>query len=286
MDRHFLIAVSNQKSAIFGIRFVADFFTDKSLIKSTLFYSTPKPPAVWEEEKTLQTELQQKDKEQKIARESLQTLESAKKESVLMGLLPENIDLKVQPQEFSKVGDIIHEGEKGSYDAVVLGRRGLSMIEEAFEDSVSRSIFNDKFTFPLWLCRSSDPSRQNVLLYVDGSPSSFQMADHVGFVLALEDRHRVDLMISSSLSDDSPEIDRYVEILKSHGLPEDRFQVRWKEEINPARQILKILDKEPYAAVALGRTGKEPNLLARLFRGPVCSVLFSELDRAALWLCP
>ncbi len=56
MDRRFLITVSEQKSAIYGIRFVADFFSEKHHIKSTLFYSAPKPAAVFENERSLEAD--------------------------------------------------------------------------------------------------------------------------------------------------------------------------------------------------------------------------------------
>lgn len=42
MDRHFLITVSDQKSALYGARFVGDFFPDKTNIKPTLFTRHPK----------------------------------------------------------------------------------------------------------------------------------------------------------------------------------------------------------------------------------------------------
>lgn len=50
MDKHFLISVSDQKSVGPGVRFLSDFFSDKRTVKATLFYSTPKAPAVWEKE--------------------------------------------------------------------------------------------------------------------------------------------------------------------------------------------------------------------------------------------
>ncbi len=286
MDRHFLIAVSDQKSALYGIRFVSDFFSDKRYIKSTLFYSAPKPAAIFKDEKSLDADFRQKEQQRKILAKGKEAMKKIRQECIDLGFPKENLTEKLETRVFSKIADIIQEGEKGLYDAVVLGRRGLSMIEEVFEDSVSRAIFNETVAFPLWLCRSSDPSRKNILLYVDGSAASFQMADHVGFIVGFEKKHRVDLLVIDSIAAQSSLMDQYRETLLKHGLSADIIQTRLLGSGNPAKQILKIIEIQAYAAVALGRSSSESSILDRLFKGPVCSILFKELEAASLWLCP
>ncbi len=286
MDRHFLIAVSDQKSAMFGVRFVADFFSDKQNIKSTLFYSAPKPPAVFENERSLEADSLQKEQQRKILAKGRLALDQASKEACGLGFPKANLIQKIQPQSFSKTADIILEGEKGGYDAMVLGSRGLSMLEEIFEDSTSRKIFNETFTFPLWLCRSSNSSRKNILFYADGSAASFQMADHIGFIAGFEKKHRVDILVSDTITKQVSVMDQYKATLMNHGLPADMIQTGKMDSGNPAKQILKIIEKETYAAVAVGRSSAESSMLSRLFKGPVCSILFQELKSASLWLCP
>ncbi|MDA3788192.1 MAG: universal stress protein [Desulfobacula sp.] len=286
MDRHFLIAVSDQKSAMSGVRFVADFFSDKQNIKSTLFYSVPKPPAVFENERSLEADSRQKEQHRKILAKGKLALNQAGQVACGLGFLKENLIQKIQPQIFSKTADIIQEGEKGGYDAMVLGSRGLSMLEEIFEDSTSRNIFNETFTFPFWLCRSSNSSRKNVLFYADGSAASFQMADHIGFITGFEKKHRVDILVPDTIAKQVSVMDQYKATLFNHGLPADMIRARKIESGNPAKQILKIIEKETYAAVALGRSSAESSMLSRLFKGPVCSILFQDLKNAALWLCP
>lgn len=201
MDRHFLIAVSESKSALFGIRFVGNFFDNKTDIKSTLFYSLPKPPAVWGNERNFETDRRQKEQEKKAAAVGEKILSDARKECAGLGFPADNIFSKLKKREFSTVGEIIQEGEKGNFDAVVIGRRGLSVLKEAFEQSFSTDLFNESFTFPVWLCQSSHSHGKNILLYLDGSETSFRMADHVGFVVGLEKQHRVDILISQETTD-------------------------------------------------------------------------------------
>ena len=78
MDRHFLIAVSDQKSALYGIRFVSDFFSDKHRIKSTLFYSAPKPAAVFEDERSLEADFRLKEQQRKILTNGKEAMKKAR----------------------------------------------------------------------------------------------------------------------------------------------------------------------------------------------------------------
>lgn len=286
MDRHFLVGISENKNSTYGVRFLTDFFTDKTNIKSTLFYCAPKPPAVFEDETGLDALNLQKRQERKIIENGKNALLGARQICIEKKMPQNNIFEKIQKLEFSKPMDIIVEGEKGAYDAVILGRRGLTFLEDFFEDSVSKAIFNEKFTFPLWLCRSSDPERKHVLLYLDGSPAAMQMADHVGFVLAEERNQHVHMLIHKDIKADTSLIDKYKAAITTNGVDKEKIKLLSHESGDTAKQILNLVEKNNYAAVALGRSGNERGILNRLFKGPVCSCLFRDLNDAALWLCP
>ena len=51
-ERHLLVTVSEQQSALYGVQFVGHFFSNKEGLKITLFYTAPKPPVLWEGERT------------------------------------------------------------------------------------------------------------------------------------------------------------------------------------------------------------------------------------------
>lgn len=285
MDRHLLITFSEQKSALHGVRFAGHFFSDKASIKSTFFYSCPKPPETWDEKKGLEAVQYKLEQERKLLNKGKAALESAIKEGIHLGFPRENLFQKLQNRVFTKVADIIEEGEKGSYDAVVLGRRGISMLESAFDESVSKSLFQENLTFPLWLCRSSDPKRTHVLFHADGSQTSFNMADHVGFMLCVENRHRVDILPTDTVASDPAAQARYVDMFKDYGLEPERVTWLTPPKGDLAGAILELAERNAYAAVALGRTNPNASMLTRLFKGPVCSRLFKDLVGAALWIC-
>jgi len=286
MNRHFLITVSDQKSALYGARFIGDFFPDKTHIKSTLFYSASQARLPGENEQSPESITLQKNQKKELQAKGQEALKHAGAILMEKGFLKENVIYQSNTPVFSKVADIIQEGEKGAYDAVVLGRSGICMLEEAFEESVSAKLFEEKAAFPLWLCNTSEGVGKDVLLYLDGSPASFQMADHVGFILADSKEHCIDLLAPESVFLEPSLMDQYIQNLSRNNLDISRVRTQLPVSSNPAQQILKLTEKKAYASVALGRTGSQSNnLLSRLFKGPVCSVLFKEMKHASLWLC-
>lgn len=285
MGKHFMITVSEDKSCLFAVRFAGSFFSDKQSIKATLFNTAPKPPALWGSERSLEADIKQQDQLKQIYSKIRSALENAKTLCTELGFPPDNINTKLQSRFFSKVTDIIQEGEKGQYDAVILGQRGLSMLEKVFDESVSEELFQQPFAFPLWLCRSADPARQNVLLYVDGSETSYRMADHVGFVLNGEKKHKVTILIMDKKENAIRILAKTIEQLLYNDFPEELIDAQIVENGNLAKLIMEEAKNKKYAAVALGRSGGESNPLKRIFKGEVCYTLFKELEGAALWVC-
>ncbi|SLM29736.1 putative universal stress protein UspA [Desulfamplus magnetovallimortis] len=285
MEKHILITISEDKSSLLGVRFAGYFFADKQDIKITLFNTAPKPPAIWDNERSLESDIRQQAELDKIHTRTQKTLENAEKELLNLDFMPDNITQKFQDRLFSKIGDIIHEGEKGLYDAVILGRRGLSILEKMFDESVSEEIFQQPFTFPLWLCRSVDPSRKNVLLYVDGSDTSFRMADHVGFILNKQKQHRITILVMDEQEKGAQITLNTIKILIGNGFPEDLIDSHVVKKGSLAKYIMDEAEQKKYAAVALGRSGGEKSLFTRIFKGEVCHALFRELEGASLWVC-
>ena len=195
MEKHFLVTVSEQKSAFYGVRFVGHLFSNKEEMRVTLFYTAPRPPAVWAGERTHESVTEGERQAKQYEVKGRDALETAKKELIKLGFKQERISTKFQVRRFSKVEDIIREGAKGLYDAVILGRRGLSLLEAAFDESVTKDLLVEKVNFPIWLCRMPNLERKNVLVCVDGSEHSRRMADHVGFILGEEKSQEVTLLV-------------------------------------------------------------------------------------------
>ncbi|HIJ20079.1 MAG TPA: universal stress protein [Deltaproteobacteria bacterium] len=283
MERHLLVTVSEKYDNLFAVRFVGNFFATKEEIKVTLLYLTPRPPRVFEADQ--ETEFQA-GKSEAIGRKALN---QAKGELLKLGFEEDQVFTRLRPRRLSKVNEIIQEGSEGKYDAVVVGRRGLSWMEHAFNESVTRVLFEGTWDFPLWLCRKPEPERKHVLACVDGSESSNRMLDHVAFILKQAQNHDVTLLAVSrkgKVGERNAEevLKKGRALLVEGGVSTDRIRFKVIHEVSPGKAIIKEANGQRYAAVAVGRTGAGMGLLKKVFVGSVSRALFRELEGAALWL--
>lgn len=283
MEKHLLVTMSEREDGLFGVRFVGNFFINKEGMKLTLLYTTPKAPGLREIDRD--SDLQARKSEAK----GRQALERAKALLLKAGFGPDQVITKLQGRRVSKVMEIIQEGAKGLYDVVILGRRGLSWLEQAFDESVTKDLMEKTCDFPIWVCRRPDLGRRNVLACVDGSPASHRMVDHIAHILDQEKQQAVTFLavgkkgrIADKKTDTILADSR--EMLVSRGFPYERIQLKRIEEGPISKIILKEADEGRFAAVAVGRTGTGQGLLKKIFVGSVSQALFQELQGAALWL--
>lgn len=289
MRRHLLVTVSCDEAAMHGVRFVCDFLHDKGGTALTLFYTAPRPPAVWEHERNFES-LEEYDrrasKNRECGRAALDTAAAMLREA---GYAGDAVDAKLILREVSTAQDILRECEQGLYDAVVLGRRGQQGLEALMEQSVTCDILERAFVAPLWVCRRFEKGRQGVLLCLDGSDASLRMADHVGFMLREEPRHKVTLFTVLGQGplgpgDPGPLFAGALDILVENGVGPERVEALTAKGPAPARAILDEAGRGRYAVVATGRTGRGRGLLRRVFMGSSTQTLLRELDGAALWI--
>ncbi len=283
MERHLLVTVSEKYDHLFGVRFLGIFFPFKEGIKITLLYLTPRPSGAFEADRD--AELQAR-KSEATGRKAL---EGAKGEFLRLGFSEDQVSTKLRARRLSKVQEIIQEGTQGKYDAVVVGSRGLSWLEHAFDESVTRVLFEETWDFPLWVCRKPDPPRKGVLACVDGSEAASRMLNHAAFMLKKAQDHPVTLLtISRKGNVGEKSADEILQesrtILIDDGIPAENVRFQVIHEASPGKAILRQAGAERYAVVAAGRTGTGMGLLKKVFVGSVSRTLFHELEGAALWL--
>ncbi len=283
MERHLLLTVSERPDGLFGVRFTGLFFSGAKDVKFTLLYLTPKARSMFESDH--ESELHARKWEAK----GRQALQAARGKFLKSGFKDEQVATKLQARRVSKVKDIIQEGTVGQYDAVVLGRRGLSWVEQVYDESVTKDMLQQTVDFPLWICRLPDLNRKNVLACVDGSEASYRMLDHVGFILEQVQHHTVTLLTvakKGEIGDQTPEeiFAKSRAVLTDSGISAERIYRKVMDEASPGKAILKAAGEGAFAAVAVGRTGAGKGRLKKLFVGSVSESLFRDLQGASLWL--
>jgi hypothetical protein len=289
MNKHLLVTISDDRSALRGLRFVCSFFQNKDDVRLTLFNTAPQPPAVWGEEKSFESLRESEATAEVIIENGRKAMAAARAVFVSGGFNPAQVDDKIVARNFSRIGDIIKEGETGLYDAVVFGRRAMVKLEQFLDKSASEEMLQAKFNFPLWLCRDVDLNRRGVLLCVDDTEAFRRMADHVGFILQGETQHPVTLLrvIKNAEEQERPEglFREGIAALEENGFPTRLIRTRLEVADDVPEVILREAERGRYAAVAVGRTGiKKGGALARLFATSVTIALFHKLRGAALWV--
>lgn len=285
MNRHLLVTISDDQSALSGVRFVGSFFKELDELKVTLFYTAMSPEkSLNSVQAHLLSEQLQKAREERGNAAIAYALEVLKRH----GFEDHHVDTKLKFGSSSKASDIVMEADRGLYDAVVLGKRGVSWLEEALGQSVTRELLDDTLSFPFWICRQPEMGRRNVLLCVDGSQPSLRMADHVGFILATQPAHEITLLTVNRPGDQrdpAPIFDDCLDVLRENGVDKSRVRTLVLNNNNTAQTILQQAEKGRFAAVAMGRTGSGGGLLQRFFMGSASSTLFNQLTGAVLWVC-
>ena len=222
------------------------------------------------------------------------------------GLDPEKVATKIDSRGLGLARGILFEAEKGMFDAVVLGRRGLSKLEETFVGSVTNKVVQHADRIPVWVVGGRVKSRR-ILLAVDDSEGSMRAVDHLAFMLEGNadwditlfhvSPHRVGLIPSmlepgdyQLLTDrifreDLYHIERFHEealaALAERGLERTRVETVACEPGGAIwRTIIKEVENGKYGTVVMGRRGGGQ----AHFLGHVSDKVLGHCPEAAVWI--
>ncbi|WP_028575087.1 universal stress protein [Desulfonatronovibrio hydrogenovorans] len=282
IKKHFLLAVSNDLTFQYGVRFLGYFFHNKDELLIDILNVTANPShGGYASAQALRAESMEKGKS---------FLSQVNQKLVDFGYPEKNIRTDVKLSAISTVKDIISHGRKGLYDSLVMGRRGLTLLENLIQDSVSSKILDEQCDLPIWICREPERQRKDLLLCVDGSDHSLHTADHVGFVLNSDPKNRITVLHVRSSNDQSdPEqiLTKAVEQITENKFPEQRISTLVLDSNNVGQTILRHAKENNFAAIAMGRKcrTKPRTGLSRFFVGSVSGAVLRDIQGMSLWIC-
>jgi len=280
MEKHLLVTVSDSPSHMQGLRFLSSFFGDKSQVKLTLVHVAPSQgqDAGFAERGPTAKECEL------LEDKALQNAGRFLEESGF----PQNKTLcNYRSKAMTTAKDILQEAQKGKYDAVVLGRRGTTRLEEALGSSVSMQVLEQERSMPIWICRHIDSRLSGVLLCLDGSEPSLHMADHVGFMLEGQGDHGVTLFhVPDKETEPAEEIfSQAREALLRNRIDASRIADKEASGRNAAKAIQKEAQDGEYAVVAVGYSGAgHKGWRGQLSFGSVSKKLSYDLKGHGLWI--
>ncbi|MBW1709428.1 MAG: universal stress protein [Deltaproteobacteria bacterium] len=315
--RKILIAIDGSMPASHAVGYAATIFKLIPDLHIVLLYVLPSiPPYLKEESRTDGSALSKLKKLKEInLAGGEKILEKGKNQLIAAQFSPGRIETKMLPRITGLAKDIANEAEHGLYDALLVGRRGLSGAQELFMGSVSNQLVQYAANTPLWVIDRliTDPK---VMMAVDGSESSLKAVDHVAYMFGnnpqaevhflhvvpkLQDVCPIDLdNTGESLKGMESEIEmldaellqgsqacmddftpRATQILREAGFSSDRITVEVREVVlGVAVTILKAAQEGGYGTIVLGRRGMGRSH----FLGSVSDRVIRRATGQAIWV--
>jgi len=294
MKKKFLVTISNDYANLKGVEFLCSFFLKESEHQITLFHICRTDASDMNKALMEMWVSPDEDASNTMTVGAKKALNISKKALSSSKMSIDRIVTKTVAERYGKVRDILAEGEKGLYDAIILGRRAayaLQWIIERPADEIAQSMIKENsLTTPLWICPEPDTTRENVLVCVDGSENGYRAVDHVGYILSKQLQHRITLFhVKKGTLDESQEIfERATTILSEHNISSDRIDYQTTWAVSVVSAILKMAENNGYAAIALGLHGNEKTGILKEFNlaGGVTSALIAKIENVSLWCVP
>ncbi len=239
------------------------------------------------------------------AEDAQRILEGHKARMVGMGIPEKDIELVAQPRILGLAKDVIECARQGLYDAVVVGRRGLSRLQEAFMGSLANNLVEHATAVPLWVV-DGEVTSDKIMLAVDGSEASLRAVDHLSFMFGKNPDIRVTLFHVTPRVGDYCRIDFddrqagmdtiisesakrcidgfYAQALKvfdKAGIGEKQIEIKTaRATVKVGKAIIDEAKKGDYGTVVIGRRGANK----AFFMGSVSRHVIDKTSGKALWV--
>jgi nucleotide-binding universal stress UspA family protein len=179
-SKKILVAVDGSSQSLSGVNYVVQSLSPKDLEVNLIYVMPTVPEPFWDLEKIgFFKKMAEKKREEYLrkAEEAARVfLDEARNLLSTGGIADDDVRLILHPRQVGIARDIIAESSRG-YDAVVVGRRGLSKFEDIYLGSVSYKIVQGLGDTPVWVVGEGIKSRK-MLLAVDGSDNSRKALDY------------------------------------------------------------------------------------------------------------
>ncbi|MBI9086297.1 MAG: universal stress protein [Desulfobacterales bacterium] len=238
----------------------------------------------------------------------LALLEAHRAKMVKGGVDAVRIEIQTRPRLVSVADDLLALSHAGSYDAIVVGRRGIGYLHEMVMGSVAANLANNSQITPIWIV-DGDVSGEKTLLAVDGSSRSLRALDHLAFILGGQSENRIHMIhVQPWLRDcceidmdepPSPEVETAMldgdrkcmrdfssqakAVLGQYGFDDDRIDLTTvAARVFAGKAILEAAGKGEYGTVVIGKGGESKST----FLGSVSRKVLQKASNLAVWIVP
>ena len=310
MSKKFLIAVDDSIHSKNAIKYACNISASLKEANFSLFHVQPMISQYLLDEakkdSASKTELKSIMKKNTEAGESL--LQNYKEQMIRQGVAEPYIDTITLPRQLGLAKDILKYSSSDTYNAIIIGRRGLSGLQETIMGSVSANVVEHSKSTPVWLIDGEVVS-QEIMFAADGSENSLKALDHLALMMGgnpearilffhvqpkISDYCPIDFEITDTdqlpdmiVQGDKKCIDQFYahahKKLKDAGFDDNQIEVKVSDTLlNPGKAIIEEAKKGDYGTIVIGRRGINKSF----FTGSVSRYVINQLSDKALWIVP
>lgn len=305
MEKKILLAVDNSRHSRNAIHYAVHVSSFVKNLHYVLFNIQPAISLFLKDEakKSLTVKSQLENIVKKNKEAALELLENYKAEMVQMGIVSDRIETVTRTRKLGLGKDIIDFGQDRNFDAIVVGRRGLSKLQEMYMGSVTSNVLEHSRVIPVWLV-DGNVSSTEILVAIDGSESSLRTVDHVSFMISNNPEVRLTLLHVTGDArninldkEPNPELEQIIvrgdkahieqfypyakQKLKDVGISEEQIEMKTvKGGRQAGKAILDFALKGNYGTVIIGRRGVNK----AFFMGSVSRYIINRISNRALWI--
>lgn len=310
MEKKILLAVDGSRHASMAIRYAVKMAEVLSDVIFVLVHIQPGVSRYVQEEAERDAKVRKElSKLMKRNRDAgMALLDKHRAEMVHRGLDKERIEVKSRPRLIGVADDLLALGQTASYDAILVGRRGIGALQEMVTGSVAANLAANSPVTPIWVV-DGEILGTKVLLAVDGSSRALRAVDHSAFMLGGDPSACIHMLHVQPRFEDAcemdtepaavPEMDSIVldgdercmrdfyaqamGIAARYGFDANRVQMETLSgRVFAGKAILEAARKGGFGTVVVGRRGESRSPLF----GSVSRRVLQRASNMAVWVVP
>ncbi len=311
-EKHILMGIDGSPGSRDALNYIGFVFSDNPDAYVDLLHILPPVPPIFTEPGKDLRELQHIQKsatkfEKECRERAASIMEEAKNILTQHNIEEENLSFLVRPRITELPREFLSMEKGGIYDAIVLGRRGMSRIEELFLGSLTNNILLRAKKVTICVVDGKFESKK-LLLPIDGSPNSKRALNNAAWLLKGSEFTEVTILYvltplfpkeikersSEAEKIEAPLRDRLVrdaeELLANakkrlikERIPADSIKTHLEtKSIGVATSILKIARNQNYNSIMIGRRGISRT--KQFFFGSVSNKIIQQAQNMAVWV--
>jgi nucleotide-binding universal stress UspA family protein len=307
-ERKFLIAVDGSPQSLTAVSYAAQYCAPAGVKVNLMHVMPTAPETLWDLEKDTHFKKKMTRKYVEWTKNARQLAEQFLNEALDLLVeagIPENwVGIVLQERKAGIARDIIEESFQ-DYEAVVVGRGGLSKEEGPFLGSVSNKIVEKIHDIPVWVI-GGDAQAKKILLAVDASENSRKVVNYVGTIAAsseaeitlfhvvrkfefLDDlslRHGEVEGFWEEVMSDIPRMFRSYKVsLETAGVTASRISSHAiLDRSSRSGDILREAQEGAYGTIVMGRRGLSK--VNDFLMGRVTNKVLNQAEDFAVWILP